>query len=109
MSLGELHLKVTDPHGFGVKGVVELTSESNQFHNTFSTDVAGTLVAKRLPFGLYRLQVEQAGFAPVSVTLEVRSAVPVEYHVELTLPSVNTSVTVQATETLIDPHRSKPS
>ena len=102
---GELHLKVTDPHGFGVKSDVELTSESNELHNTLATDDAGVLVAKRLPFGLYRVQIQQAGFATVSVTIEVRSAIPIDYHVKLTLASVSASVTVQAADTLIDPHR----
>jgi len=102
---GELRLKVTDPHGVGVKSSVELTSTSNEFHNTSTTDESGVLIAKRLPFGLYRVQVEQAGFAPVSVTIEVRSAIPIDYHVKLALPSVTTSVTVQANDTLIDPAR----
>lgn len=102
---GELRLKVSDPHGFGVKTAVELTSEANEFHDTFSTDDSGILIAKRLPFGLYRIQVEPAGFAPSSVSVEVRSAIPVEYHIRLSLPSVTTSVTVQADQTLIDPHR----
>jgi len=102
---GELRLKVTDPRGFGLKTDVELTSEANEFHDTFSTDDAGVLIARRLPFGLYRVQVQQTGFAPASITIEVRSAVPVEYHIPLSLAAVSTSVTVQATETLIDPHQ----
>ncbi len=102
---GELRLKVTDPHGFGVKSAVDLTSESNEFHNTLSTDDSGVLVAKRLPFGLYRVQIQQAGFAAASVTIEVRSAIPVSYHLRLMIASVSTSVTVQANDTLIDPHR----
>ena len=98
-------MKVTDPRGFGVKTAVELTSEANEFHDTLYTDESGLLVAKRLPFGVYRLQVEQSGFAPATATLEVRSAVPVEYRIPLSLAAVTTSVTVQAQQTLIDPHQ----
>jgi hypothetical protein len=54
---GELRLKVTDPEGLGVKAPVELVSEINDFHSTLSTDDAGNLVAKRLPFGLYRVEI----------------------------------------------------
>ena len=102
---GELHLKVTDPHGLRVRSAVELVSQSNQIHESLVTDEAGLLVVRRLPFGLYRVQIEQGGFAGVSVPVEIRSAIPVEYSIQLTLASVTTSVTVQNDDTLIDPYR----
>jgi outer membrane cobalamin receptor len=102
---GELRLKVTDPSGDAVKSSIELVCEANQFRKTLVTDDLGTVAAKRLPFGLYRVQVEHQGFAPFADSVEVRSAVPAEYHVVLTLAAVNTSVTVQDTDTLVDPHR----
>ncbi|HET6178155.1 MAG TPA: TonB-dependent receptor [Candidatus Sulfotelmatobacter sp.] len=102
---GELRLKVTDPHGLGAKIPVELVSEANEYHNTFVTDENGTLIAKRLPFGMYRVQIQQAGFAEVSAPVEIRSAIPIEYSIKLTLASVTTSVTVQDVDTLIDPYR----
>jgi hypothetical protein len=101
---GELRLKVTDSSGLAVKSVVVLVSESNQFHQAFETDDAGNAVAKRLPFGLYVVQVQQQGFAPFSDSVEVRSAIPAEHAVKLSLAAVSTSVTVHETETLIDPH-----
>jgi hypothetical protein len=102
---GELRLKITDPHGLGIKSSVELISEANEFHNTFTTDDAGVLIAKRLPFGLYRVQVEKPGFASVSAPIEIQSAIPIERTIGLTIAAVSTSVTVQAADTLIDPHR----
>ena len=105
-TLGELHLRVTDPRGSGIKASVQIVSEANQYNSTFATDDSGVLVAKRLPFGLYDVQVAQPGFSLASASIEVRSAVPVEYSIKLNLPSVNTSITVQAAETLVDPHRS---
>jgi hypothetical protein len=105
-TMGELHLRVTDPRGSGMSASVQIASEANQYDSTFATDDFGHLVAKRLPFGLYDVRVEQPGFAPASASIEVRSAVPVEYSIKLNLPSVSTSVTVLATETLVDPHRS---
>ncbi|HEV2323896.1 MAG TPA: TonB-dependent receptor, partial [Terracidiphilus sp.] len=96
---------MTDPHGLGVKTAVELICEVNEYQNTFVTDDGGLMVAKRLPFGVYRVEIRQAGFADVSVPIEIRSAVPVEYGIKLGLPTITTSVTVQAADTLIDPHR----
>ena len=103
---GELRIKVTDPAGLGVKSSVQLVSEANQIRKTLLTDDAGNLVAKLLPFGVYRVEVQREGFAPFSDSVEVRSAIPAEYHVTLRIAPMSTSVTVNDADTLIDPHRS---
>jgi hypothetical protein len=102
---GELHLKVTDPSGLGVKAAVQLVSEANDYQNSLSTDESGVLIAKRLPFGVYRIQIQQPGFAEVSTPVQIRSAVPTHYSIKLTLASVTTSIVVQDSDTLIDPYR----
>jgi outer membrane cobalamin receptor len=103
---GELRLKVTDSGGLGVKSSVQLVSEVNQVRKTLVTDDTGNLVAKLLPFGVYRLEVQREGFAPFSDSIEIRSAIPAEYHVTLRIAPMSTSVTVNDADTLIDPHRS---
>ncbi len=104
-NVGELHLKVTDPAGLGVESSVERVSEANQFRRTLATDEAGNLIAKRLPFGVYRIEIRQPGFAPFSELLELRSAIPIQHQVKLSLAAVNTSLLVGDRATLIDPHR----
>ncbi|MGB7683493.1 MAG: TonB-dependent receptor plug domain-containing protein, partial [Candidatus Acidiferrales bacterium] len=59
--------------------------------------------AKRLPFGVYKIDVEQAGFAPFSDSIDVHSAVPADYHVHLSVAEITTSVVVNDQQTLIDP------
>ena len=103
---GEVRLHVEDPGSLGVKAKVELRSDANQYFNTQTSDDAGILVAKRLPFGVYQLRVEASGFAEYSGSLEVRSAVPVEHTIRLSLASLASTVTVNTTETLIDPSQS---
>ena len=103
---GELRLRVIDPHGLGLKSHVEIASNSNQYHSNFATDEGGALIAKRLPFGPYVIQIREPGFAEVSLAIEIRSAVPVYRSIQLSLASVNASITVQDRSTLIDPHRS---
>src|SRR5271155_3212004 len=100
---GELRLKVIDPSGAGVKTTVLIVSEANQYRNSLTTTEQGTLDVLRLPFGVYQLEITQAGFAPVSETVEIRSSIPTEYAIQLKLPSMNQSVTVTASSTLIDP------
>ena len=103
---GELRLRVTDPAGLGVTSSVQLVSEANQIRKTLLTDEAGNLAVKLLPFGLYRLQAQREGFAPFTDSIEIRSAIPAEYHVTLRIAPLSTSVIVTDAATLIDPHRS---
>src|SRR5580693_8383769 len=102
---GELRIRVTDPSGLGVKSSVELVSEANQFQKTLTTDGLGDLVVKRIPFGVYRVQIDHPGFAVFQDSIEVRSAVPAEYTAKLSIAAANTSVVVHDADTLIDPHR----
>ena len=100
---GELRLKVIDPSGLGVKTTVLIVSEANQYRNSLTTTEQGTLDLRRLPFGVYQLEITQAGFLPMSETLEIRTSVPTDHTIQLKLPSLNQSVTVSAADTLIDP------
>jgi hypothetical protein len=102
---GELRLKVTDPSGLGIKCTVELLSEVNQYRNAFTTDDDGTLIAKRLAYGIYQVRIKLEGFAPVSRSVDIRSAVPTNLTLQLALASVSTSMTVGDSDTLIDPYR----
>jgi hypothetical protein len=104
-NVGELRLKVTDPSGSAVKSSIELACEANQFRQTYTTDSSGTATARRLAFGLYQIDIQQPGFAAFHDVVEIRSAIPEEFRISLSLASVNTSVTVKDTETLVDPHR----
>jgi hypothetical protein len=100
---GELRLRVTDPSGRGVKTAVHILSEANQYRTTLQTGELGNLDVHRLPFGIYQIQIDQAGFALVSETVVIRSSLPTEHNVQLKLHNVNELVTVNASSTLIDP------
>lgn len=102
---GELRLKITGPDGRPIKASIELSSDATQFHRSFSADDSGQLTARNLPFGLYRLKVQDQGFAPYDGLLEIRSALPTEYAVKLSIASVSTAVQVTAETTLLDPDR----
>ena len=102
---GELRLKVTDQAGLPIPCSVELVSQINQVRQQLETDAAGSLTVRRLPFGVYRIRVERAGFAPFSELLEIRSALPRDYRVTLGVAPIETRVVVTESETLLDPHR----
>jgi len=102
---GELHLTVIDPSGLPLQSRVELVSEANRFRERLATDVQGILTAKRLPFGTYRVEVARDGFATFAGIVDVRSALPTDFHVTLSLAPLQTQVTVGVERTLLDPHQ----
>lgn len=102
---GELHLKVTDPSGTAVKTAVQIVSEANQYHATLLADDEGNLTVQRLPYGIYEIQIKQPGFAEVSESVEIRSALPVNRTIQLKLGKISQSVNVTAESTLINPEQ----
>lgn len=102
---GELRLKVADPHGQGVKASIMLSSDATHLHRSFVTDDAGALTARSLPFGPYQLKVESNGFSPFSGIIEIRSALPTEFLVKLSIAALSTAVNVSAESPLLDPNR----
>ena len=102
---GELRLKVTGPDGLPLKATVELVSQGNEYRHTFTTDDQGNLDARRLPYGMYRIQISVQGFAEASEPVEIRSALPLDHTIELKVASVSESVNVSASGTLVDPYR----
>jgi hypothetical protein len=100
---GELQIIVTDSSSRAVKAAVELFSEANQYSTILETNSVGQLVVRHLPYGIYRLEIQKTGFAPLSESFAIRSALPVHQIIELKLPIVNQSVTVKARNTLVVP------
>jgi len=100
---GELRLRVTDPAGLGVKTAVQITSRASQYRSTLETSDQGGLDLHRLPYGIYRLEIRQPGFAATIESVEIRSSIPMERTIQLKVSSVSESVTVSAANTLIDP------
>ena len=93
-SMGELCLTVTDASGLPVQSAVELINEASHVRENLQTDVRGAVVVKRLPFGSYRIAVSSDGFASFTGLVEIRSALPTDYHVALGLVPVQAQVTV---------------
>ena len=102
-STGELRLRVTDPSGRGVRTSLQIVSEANQYRRIVSTDDQGALTLLHLPFGVYQIQISQAGFGELVQSVDVHSSIPIEHSIYLKLMAQPESVTVSAANTLIDP------
>ena len=101
---GELRLSVSDATGLALPSSGILASAASQTRREFRTDDAGRFTFQHLPFGMYRLTVEHSGFASSSSLIEIRSGVPREIRVELTVAAAATEVVVTDAATLLDPH-----
>jgi outer membrane cobalamin receptor len=99
---GELRITVRDATGLPVQSDVELVSQANQVRRALQTDEQGNVVARQLPFGMYRLGVSREGFAVFSALVEIHSATPTPYLVTLGLAALQSQVEVSANDTLVD-------
>ena len=102
---GELRLQIRDSAGLPVPASVELVSAANQYHKSFKAGPNGEVTAKRLPFGLYSIEVTSKTFSPASKLVDIRSAVPKKLSLDLSLSPVQTTVEVNDRATLLEPHQ----
>ena len=100
---GGLRLRIVDPTGAAVRASIELSCPGDGYDRKFVSDGVGSLDLEQLHYGLYRIAVRQPGFAPFASDAEIRSAMPVERTIHLTLAPAHSEVEVNAAATLIDP------
>ena len=98
---GELRLTVVDAAGLPLSARVELTSDATDYRDVRQTADDGTLVARRLPFGPYRVAISRDGFDTVTERIAIASEQPQERRITLAIAGVQTQVTVNAGATLI--------
>jgi hypothetical protein len=99
---GELRLVVADGAGLPVQTTIEIASETSQVRERLETNTQGVALARRLPFGRYRIAVTHGGFAPFAGFADVRSAVPTDFPITLGLAPVQAQITVRVEDTLLD-------
>ncbi len=98
---GELRLEVVDAAGLPLSARVEVTSDATDVRDVRQTADDGTLVARRLPFGPYRVAISRDGFTTIVERIAIASEQPVERRLTLAIAGVQAQVTVTADATLI--------
>ncbi len=99
---GELRFSVADPSGAGLRAMIQLDSDGSHFHRALETDATGHLTMELLPFGVYRLTVQQSGFAAYHATIDLHTTIPQERHVKLAVAGTETQIRVKEMGTLVD-------
>ena len=102
---GELRIVVVDPAGLPVQASGELVSRAVDYRGSVKTNTDGRVEVRELPFGIYQLTIEHAGFQANRSMIEVRSEIAQDIRVVLSVLPVQGDVLVTDAATLIDPHR----
>jgi outer membrane receptor protein involved in Fe transport len=102
-SAGTVTGVVTDPNGAVVPGAtVKIENAVTGYNRTVKTDADGAFKFGDVPPNTYQLTVAAEGFAPSQQRLDVRSSVPVQLKVALTVAGAETEVTVTDTLNTIE-------
>ena len=100
---GSISGTVLDPSGAVVpNATVEIHNPVSAFDRSTTTDSSGKFNFPNVPFNPYHMTVTAAGFAQNAQDVEVRSAVPVNVRVSLTVAGSSSSVTVEAGADLVE-------
>src|ERR1700682_3055955 len=101
---GTVQGTVKDPTGGVMVAVtVDISNPVTGFKRSVTTDAAGKFVFRNLAPNPYHLEVTAQGFDPLKRDVDVRSAVPIDLDLSLTLAGATSSVEVVGhTETLTE-------
>jgi hypothetical protein len=88
---------VTDQTGAVIpKATVEIHNPISGYDRTATTDNGGNFSFVNIPFNPYHLTVTVAGFNPYSQDVEVKSSVPTNLSISLSVAGASSSMTVEA-------------
>ncbi|HEV2313846.1 MAG TPA: TonB-dependent receptor [Candidatus Acidoferrales bacterium] len=94
---------VVDSSGGVVPGAtVTIHDPVSGFQSSATTDKTGAFSFPNVPFNPYHLSVTAKGFSPYAQDVEVRSSVPVDVKITLSVAGAATTVTVEAAADLIE-------
>jgi hypothetical protein len=85
-----------------VNAAVTIHNPVSSFERSTTTDSSGSFTFPNVPFNPYHLTVTAAGFAPYEKEIEVRSTVPLDLKISLTVAGTTTTVTVEAAGELLE-------
>ena len=88
---------VTDPSGAAIAGATaSLHNPLSNYQQMENTDQSGTFRFTNVPLNGYHLSVKSAGFSTWQQDLAVRSTVPMNLEIKLTLAGAQTTIQVEA-------------
>ncbi|MGD0049339.1 MAG: carboxypeptidase regulatory-like domain-containing protein [Bryobacteraceae bacterium] len=102
-SSGTLRGSVLDPSGAAIKSAtVEIQNPVAHYRRSTLTDSQGRFEFDNIPYNNYHASAVAAGFRSIEQDVDVRSPIPVELKVSLTIGTSTESVTVTAAADLVE-------
>ncbi len=102
---GELRLAVKDPSGAALAAQAELINSVARSRLAVTVPSDGKYTFKNLAPGVYRLTLIGRGFQPYTELVPIRSELPILRTITLSLQPQQSTVNVEASDTLLDPER----
>jgi outer membrane receptor protein involved in Fe transport len=108
-STGQIRLEVKDPSGSAMQASGKLENIQSGVVRRFQTDARGTFTFDNIPYGRYRIELFQPGFATQTVLADVQSGTPVTTTIKMALSATFDRVDVVAATPLagVDLERSE--
>jgi hypothetical protein len=100
---GSIHGAVTDSTGAVIpNAAVRLTNSVTGFTRSATTDAQGQFAIANVPFNAYRIEITANGFARLSQSVEVRSAVATSLQLVLQIEGTSQTITVESDSNLTE-------
>ncbi|MGH9589983.1 MAG: carboxypeptidase regulatory-like domain-containing protein, partial [Terracidiphilus sp.] len=100
---GTVNGALTDPNGAVIPNAnVSLRNAVSGFSRNVTTDSNGQFTFTNTPFGSYQIDAHAPGFAPLSQTVQVQSAVAVSLRLIMHIAGVSSTITVESTGPLVE-------
>ncbi|HYG12250.1 MAG TPA: carboxypeptidase-like regulatory domain-containing protein, partial [Pyrinomonadaceae bacterium] len=101
--IGTVQGTVRDPGGALVPGAsVHIINPTSGYQQTAQTGAQGEYRFLNVPFHIYTLRVEAAGFQTVEKSIDVETAIPISIDFTLSVAAPNETVTVTENASLIE-------
>ncbi|MDX6272384.1 MAG: hypothetical protein QOD28_3607 [Acidobacteriota bacterium] len=101
--IGTVQGTVRDPGGALVPGAsVRIADPTSGYQQTAQTDQQGEFKFLNIPFHIYTVRVEAAGFQPVEKSIDVETAIPTSVEFALAVATASETVTVTENASLIE-------
>ena len=98
---GTVSGKVTDPSGAAIpKATIGIQNRITNYRQNAISDTEGSFRLVNIPPGRYHLEVSAGGFTTSEQDLEIRSIVPMDVKVQLTIGTASTTVNVESSDLL---------
>jgi len=102
-SAGTVRGSVQDPSAAVIAGAtVEIQNRVSRYSQSTKSDSRGNFQFENIPYNNYHLTISAPGFQAASQDVDVRSAIPVEMKVGLTIGVAASTVTVEAAQDLVE-------